>query len=248
MSFISLNDMKDYIFYFLMALVCCSCLQDKKNPDQGEIIQKYYPDGKLHKEIPLRQGKNHGVAKEYYKNGQLFQAIHYVNGTRHGIARQYYDNGKLSRETPYDSGQITGIRKKYRRDGMLQAEIPYVADQECIGLKEYTLKGTLKNDYPTIVVTPVNRLKENKYSLQLSMSDDSKNVKFFIGELAEGKYLSPFMVKEVPTNSQGMPTAEFTIPAGHFVKEKLNIIARMKTRLGNVYITQRQYYVDVENP
>ena len=127
------------------------------------------------------------------------------------------------------------------------AEIPYFEGHQCVGLKEYTSDGKVKVRYPTIVVTPINNLKAaEEYILEISMSDDSKGVEYYTGDLVDGKYIKEEMNTIFDTKN-GVARLRFAIPKGDRRDEQLNIIAKVKTAQSNYYITQTSYHLSARN-
>lgn len=63
----------------------------------GEVvgIRHYHETGDLEHELPLKNGRAHGI--EYWSSvpGKLISAEPYSNGLPHGTARQWSDDGKL---------------------------------------------------------------------------------------------------------------------------------------------------------
>jgi hypothetical protein len=217
------------------------------DPKDANIRRTYYPDGKIHKEIVTNNGTKSGISKEYYKNGQVFQEVNYVANLREGIARRYFDTGVLSQETPYKNDKMHGIQKKYRRSGKLMAEIPYFEGHLCVGIKEYTTEGVVKVRYPDIEITPINTVqKDNSFILEISMSDNSKGVDYYTGELVDGKYIKEEMNSIFDTKG-GVARIHYTIPKGDSRNETINIIAKVKTAQSNYYITQKSYRLSVRH-
>jgi hypothetical protein len=217
------------------------------DPKDANIIRKYYPDGKIHKEIVTNNGTKTGLAREYYQNGKVFQEVNYQSNIREGIAKRYYETGKLSQETPYRNDRMHGIQKKYRRSGNLAAEITYYEGHLCTGLKEYTIDGILKKRYPEIEITPINNIfRSREYILEVKMSDDSKGVQYYTGELVNGKYIREEM-NTIWDTKDGIARIHFTVAPGDIRMEEVNIIAKVKTAQSNYYITQKKFRLSVEN-
>lgn len=249
--------MRKLILFAIILAVANACVFDttkkeedsgsKKSKKEGVAVSKY-PNGKIRSEITMKNGKKNGRATDYYESGVKHLEIDYVNNIKHGWARRYYENGKLYQETPYDSGEMHGIQKKYRENGKLSAEIPYRHNLPCMGLKEYVLDGSPKTNYPTIVVTPVDNLwRDGEYILKLSLSDKSRAVEFFEGDLDEGGCLGFNAVPVGKTDPTGVAIISYRLPPGGFVMETINIIAKVQTLQGNYYITQRKYNLAIEN-
>ncbi|MFD1000176.1 toxin-antitoxin system YwqK family antitoxin [Ohtaekwangia kribbensis] len=221
---------------------------EKQQESPGYHVKKiYYQNGALHKEIAYAYGSQQGMAKEYYKSGKIFQEVMYENNFREGVARRYFESGVVSQETPYHLNQMHGVQKRYRRSGDLMAEVPYYEGHLCTGLKEYTIDGKLKQRYPIIEVTTVDQIKDSAtYTIRLRMSDDSKGVEYFVGDLSEGKYIS-MEASRVTDVKNGVGEINISLPRGSYVNEKVNIIAKVKTSQSNYYITQSELHVAIEN-
>jgi hypothetical protein len=240
---------------FLPVIVGCllifSCQKKSNVPEsptgklQG-LHKYYYPDGELYLEVNFKDSIPHGSSKQYFKNGKLFEESEYVNGILHGISKKYYEDGTLSSEIPYDSGRVNGIQKKYRKDGTLAFEAPYYYGKPCVGLKEYYLSGDPVVDYPKIVITGKDEiLKNDRYTLLISLSNKGKSVEYFRGNLVDGKYVDEN--SESIISVQGIGQINYFLPPGAFVMEKINLIAKIKTDLGNYYYAEKTYNVAVEN-
>jgi len=233
-----------------LTMVGCGPLVEKKekrSKKKDGLVEQYRADGKLKTSINLKNGKRHGLAKSYYKSGGLRQQIDYVNNVKHGLAITYYENGKKHQETPYYNGEIHGIQKKYRLNGDIMAEVPYNNGQPCAGLVEYLLNGEKKKQYPTINIRSVDKLiTSNEYSLVLSLSDGSKHVEFYSGQLTDEGCLPHYAIALGET-APGEIEVKYELPEQHFVMEELHFIAKVKTRLGNPYIIETSHYLAIEN-
>lgn len=219
-----------------------------KGVKKNGIITSHHANGKVRAEINYKDGKKDGIAKEYYSTGSPYMEIEYKNGIKDGLAKRYYENGKLYQQTPYVNGKIQGKQLKYYEDGKPMAIIPYHQDEPCSGLVEYTLKGEVKKQYPTIVITPLNTLlKDNKYTLRLTLSDKSKNVQFYTGSLSKEGCVGYETKKIWESETPGVTDLEYVLPRGHFIMDKINIIAKVKTVQGNYYFIQKPYNLAVEN-
>jgi len=238
-----------WIFLILLTAVFFGCSGTNGGSADGKLngLHKYYyPEGQLYLEVHYKDSIAHGITKQYFKNGQLFEEVNYVNGAKHGIQKRYYEDGALSMETPYDSGRRHGIERKFRKDGTKAYEAPYHYDNACIGLKEYYLSGNPVEKYPEIIITPEDRLFDNfRYSLRISLSEKHK-VEFFEGTLTQGKYVSADAEKIYMENSS-TARIDYPLGPGEFLMKTINVIAKVKTELGNTYITQKKYNLAVEN-
>ena len=237
-----------FLILFILTVFSCSRQGDGKSSSgklQG-LHKYYYPEGQLYLEINYRDSLPHGTFKQYFKSGKLFEVSQYEKGLRHGLSKKYHDNGQLSSETFYDQGRIHGIQKKFRKDGKLAFEAPYYYDKPCAGLKEYYISGNPVKNYPTIIVKAKDELlRENRYFLNISLSDNSTAVEFYRGKLNDGGYIGNDAM-EIPT-TKGIGQLYYVLPPGAFLMEQLDIIAKCKTDLNNYYITQLTYNLAAEN-
>ena len=235
------------LFITLLSFSACQFFKTSEKEENG-VQRSYYPDGKIHKEISMKDGKMTGSYKEYYKNGQLFHDINFSNNLREGVAKKYYETGVLSQEIPYQAGKLHGVHKKYRRSGDLMCEIPYHEGNLCVGLKEYTVDGKVKERYPKIVISSIdNILMNGKYSLLISLSDGTKSdVEYFEGQLTDGKYIGDEAGK-VWKVENGVGRLDFALQPGMYLMEELHFIAKVKTYQGNFYITEITHHLAIDN-
>ena len=72
-----------------------------------EIVleKEYYANGKLAREIPLKDGLINGEAKDYYENGKIRSTATFVNGDIDGVVKEYNQTGKVIKETLYKNGK-----------------------------------------------------------------------------------------------------------------------------------------------
>ncbi|BEO95262.1 toxin-antitoxin system YwqK family antitoxin [Fusobacterium nucleatum] len=72
-----------------------------------EIVleKEYYANGKLAREIPLKDGLINGEAKDYYENGKIRSTATFVNGDIDGVVKEYNQAGKVVKETLYKNGK-----------------------------------------------------------------------------------------------------------------------------------------------
>jgi antitoxin component YwqK of YwqJK toxin-antitoxin module len=239
---------------FLTGLSICilfSCNQYKKPPkyegDQinGVYIERHNNDT-IRQLLHFKDGKLHGVAKEFYNTGQLFLEAFYNNGVKDGITKKYYQTGILHEETPYVDGDFHGIVRGYHKSGKLAYEMPYENGKPLIGLKEYGVDGTLKTVYPEIEYKIHNTvLLDYKYRIDLSLTDNYKKVDFYVGYLNDDKYLGNQVEKL--TTENGKAKILYEVFPGDVLFKELNIIAKITTVQGNVYLQQRTINIAAEN-
>ncbi len=238
---------------FLLLVMSCETkkkdVKSKKKADTTDGLKKYYTkEGKLKTELTIVKGKRNGVAKTYYKNGKVSLEMNYKMGKRDGLSKRYYEDGTIYQETNYKDDKIDGVRRKYREDGKPMSITRYENDLPCSGLREFLLKGSEKDNFPSIVITPEDRLKqEGVYIINLSLSNKSRRVKFYIGNLSPSGCLTEKLVSVLMDKRTGRGKVPYTLPPGGFMMEELNFVAEVETMSGNAFITQKKFYVSIEN-
>ena len=69
------------------------------------LEKEYYANGKLAREIPLKDGLINGEVKDYYENGKIRSTATFVNGDIDGVVKEYNQAGKVVKETLYKNGK-----------------------------------------------------------------------------------------------------------------------------------------------
>ena len=69
------------------------------------LEKEYYANGKLAREIPLKDGLINGEVKDYYENGKIRSTATFVNGDIDGVVKEYNQAGKVIKETLYKNGK-----------------------------------------------------------------------------------------------------------------------------------------------
>jgi antitoxin component YwqK of YwqJK toxin-antitoxin module len=222
-----------------------SVLRVKHNKRHGLCLY-YYQDGSLRAEYNYNYNKFEGLCTDYYKNGQKKLVGEYKDNRLNGTLTSYYPDGKVRSKTEYVNGKKQGIGKKYYKNGQLKSISKYSHGQPGTGLKEYTSDGRLITDYPEIVVKEINQLAMlSSLTLKISLSNRSKNVKFYINALDHDTYLSPYAEDLVSEN--GIATAEYHVSKGSTLMREITIVAKYKTPRGNIYLTSRKYNLAAKN-
>ena len=195
--------MKFYrIFFVLLFFIGCNNPKPQEeetvilNPDDGiRVVTRMYKNSAtaVEYEIPVVKGTSikHGIQKRYYRHGSVYSEIPYVAGKKEGVAYTYYPvtgntESIVWKEQPYVDDKLEGICKRYHRDGKLQAEYEYKNGLPAVGLKEYYQSGNPVN-LPDLILNKTKTLEN--YYVTARLSDGSKNVDYFIGDLIDGKYL-----------------------------------------------------------
>ncbi|MBN1986558.1 MAG: hypothetical protein JW761_09660 [Prolixibacteraceae bacterium] len=223
-----------FIIPFLLSFMLFNCNQPQKEtikkdsvPDGISVIKKPYKNSPnvIEYEIPVVKGTDikHGIQKRYYQHGSLYSEIPYLAGKRNGIAYTYYPvTGNAEpvvwKEQPYKDNQLDGICKRYHSDGKLQAEYEYKNGLPATGLKEFYQSGNPVK-LPGLILNKTRTA--NHYYVTARLSDGTKNVDYFIGDLVEGKYLPENLKALQVVNGEGeilvpLTTKKITITAVTF--------------------------------
>ncbi|MBL4594874.1 MAG: hypothetical protein JKX68_13830 [Flavobacteriales bacterium] len=106
-------------------------------------IVAYFDNGKISREMELRNGLFTGIYKEYYYTGQIFEEQKYENDEREGTFKAYYPDGTLMAEKPYNLGQLNGELKEYYPNGKLKEQTNYINNEKHGESKFYNESGKL---------------------------------------------------------------------------------------------------------
>ena len=198
---------------------------DKKDNSIEKQIERY-DNGVIHKIARVVDGKLNGVQEIYNTKGELQNTINYVNGIKEGESVIYFKDGKKYRITPHINGLVDGVRKKFRNDGRIWSTQNYKKGMPENNLKEYSESGKLKS-IPKLIIKKTY-FKDGSVQVKLSVKGNYKRVKYFEGELKEGKYFDKKGVSTVST--QNRSKASFTLNS---VNKSYNIIAQVTTQGNN---------------
>ena len=110
-----------------------------------ERVRRLYKSGKIEEDIPIVNGKRHGLYKEYYETGELRKEGNYQNGEKVGPAKTYYETGELEAELVYVDGSIVQT-KSYNKDGKIEAssESLYSGNSLSETRKKYDKNGNVR--------------------------------------------------------------------------------------------------------
>ena len=241
------------ILSVLLFLAACSSSvtqegKQEAREDGVQVVKKNYDNGSPLSEVEYKDGVRHGIAKNFYKTGELHTEMIYQNGKKEGEAKWYYKDGTVYQTTSYENDLAQGTRKRFHRNGELMAEIPFLNGHPGSGLREYTESGkpSSKHEALDIAFKTVNNIATTgEFKLQMSVTEGKKKVKFYMGDLLEGKYLHDDLL-EIPAKS-GVGEYIVRLTPGTFVSRDMNIIAEAKTHLGNPHIIQKTYRMRAEN-
>ncbi len=178
------------IFFLLIpALFSCDNVPEKEPGTTSRTEYVYNADGILKSKIILKDGKVHGEAITYYPSGQISTVINYINNKKEGIEKKYYKSGQIYRTRPFKNGNLNGTEIRYYKDGGKKTEQEFKHNNPARGLKEYSPSGKLITNFPRLQFKIVhNRDYAEQVLLYFYLSDNSKNVDYYIGKLIANKY------------------------------------------------------------
>jgi antitoxin component YwqK of YwqJK toxin-antitoxin module len=177
------------IFLLIPTLFSCGNTPEKEPKTASRTEYVYNAEGILKSKIIIKDGKVHGEAVTYYPSGQISTLVNYINNKKEGIEKKYYKSGQIYRIRPFKNGSLNGTEIRYYKDGGKKTEQEFKHNNPARGLKEYSPGGKLITDFPRILFKIVrNRDYAEQVLLYFYMSDNSKNVDYYIGKLIANKY------------------------------------------------------------
>lgn len=105
-------------------------------------IQKtFYRNGQLYEQVPVRNGRRHGVVRVWHKIGIRASEEPYENGLLHGVCRHWNEAGRLVGKYRMIHG--TGLQRDWHDNGKLQIEVSTVHGEFCGRNRIWLRDGTL---------------------------------------------------------------------------------------------------------
>jgi MORN repeat variant len=249
-----------WLLPFIILLHSCDIDSGQSDPNadlvldkDGKIIEgeytKFFDDGKVAAIMSFKDRKLEGKAVKFFKDGKTKRSeLHYSAGKLEGVQKRFYESGAVYKEEMYHGDKRNGLTRKYREGGKIMSEATFKNGFPGTDLKEYLTDGRLKKKYPKIVVEVDDQIAINgSYKLKIFLSDKSQKVEFYLGKLDEGMYLSDNLQKQYNT-VDGVLAFTFFLRPGGFEMHEYDIVAKVITRLNNVYITTRKHTLGIEYP
>ncbi len=154
-----------------------------------EGLDKHYYKRNLQAEFSIKDSLKQGLGKIYYEDGKLSSECNYINGLKNGIEKKYYLDGTLYRTREYSEGKINGLEKRYYRNGKLKTLQTYKQDMPGTGLLEYHQNGSNVTKFPEFKYEIIyDRDYKRQKLLIFYFTGFDKNVRFYEGQLVEGKF------------------------------------------------------------
>jgi hypothetical protein len=234
--------MKKLLPLFILTLLLVNC--NFSNKEKVVFQKTYHKNGKLFEEIPIVNGKAHGLKKEYYDNGAIRLEVPYSDGLIQGTVKFYHPDGKLYSETPRVDGKIEGIVKKYHENGNILSETPYSNNTLLPGLKEWDEKGTLMDNYDLKFTLTQQKQGQN---LRGELSID------VFPSIKQAKYYQLIDYDSLKTNYAAIPTTNKTgfllvsLPKGATLNTTIKVKSEFVTRYNNRGVIYGQYQLLINN-
>lgn len=90
-------------------------------PYSGTAYDKF-PNGKKRMEMPIKDGKIHGVSKEWSDKGKKVLERHFTMGVPNGKEKQWYPDGEKQVELNYINGKVEGVATEWYKNGQVKSE------------------------------------------------------------------------------------------------------------------------------
>lgn len=115
------NDLLDgsEIYYYESGIIASEC--SYRNGEAISEQKHYHRNGNLRRVYPMKDG----LIQYFYPNGNIYKEIPTADNKRHGEARWYAENGILIATQDYQQGIEQGNGKRYTPQGDVEFEIPY---------------------------------------------------------------------------------------------------------------------------
>jgi hypothetical protein len=101
-----------YLKITMVALILAGC----SGPDKSV---EYYPSGKVKFEVPLVDGKKHGLGKGYFEDGKIQIELNYEGDMKEGVAVEYYPSGKVETKSFYHNDVLVDTSSFFSESGLL---------------------------------------------------------------------------------------------------------------------------------
>jgi hypothetical protein len=112
---------------------------------------KRYDDGKLRLEIPLKDGKRHGLGKEYYPSGKIKTEVEFKNGYENGKCVEYYESGQVSSITFFKDATEIGTTILYFESGEIAEKTFYDSVGRALDFITFRKDGSRSDHHAPII-------------------------------------------------------------------------------------------------
>jgi hypothetical protein len=137
------NDMTRVTFVLLI-LMLMGC---------DNIEKKYFPNGQVRFEVPVKDGKWHGRARGYYESGKLRGEVEYVEGKEEGLWTEFDEMGNLLERRNYSNGVL--MEQSVYSDGVLVGETIYDSLGRPWDVRQYNKNGERDSTFMSVILYTV---------------------------------------------------------------------------------------------
>ena len=132
-----LNTMLQMIIKIISILVivnfiCCSTRNEEV---------KYYPSGKLHYKVRVKESLRHGKLVEYFESGEIKSYSNWANGELDGPSMIYYNNGNKKQYHNHKKGKRCCRSEFYLEDGTIKEVQIFDGDGNLYDYSKYKRNG-----------------------------------------------------------------------------------------------------------
>ena len=133
-------------------------VKEEKAPFKGRLIENYGKDARK-LEIPIQEGKAHGLSMGWFEDGQMETQETFVEGVSHGVRTRWYPSGAKKSETTIVDGVANGLHVDWHdNDKDNKAAEATMVDGQAHGLAEsWYPSGKLKSRVQLENGNPVSR-------------------------------------------------------------------------------------------
>jgi MORN repeat protein len=218
----------------------------------GKIVEgeytRFFDDGKVAAIMTFKDRKLDGKAVKFYEDGRTKRSeLNYSGGKLEGVQKRFYKSGAIYKEEMYVDDKRNGLTKKYREKGNLMSEAIFKNGFPGTNLKEYLTDGRLKKKYPKIVIEEDQFVSKGTYTIRIFLSDKSQKVEFYLGQLDKDGYINDELKRQYNVVDNVLTYSVYLHP-GEYVKDEINVVAKVITRLNNVYIITRNHTITIKDP
>jgi len=233
----------------LVCILCGSCKQDpapessQEEPVKSEVLIKRRDDGTISSINQIDEnGIVHGTRVTYYADGRtVYYRLSVNHGIKNGPFTRYYKNGQVYLHVNYKDGKKHGTEKKYYKDGSLMAEYAFDNGTRLQGLKEYNRDGSLVTDYPEIRFRVDNHLaSHNRLDLEIYATPLNSGIKYYLIQRQQEKESRVYLISE-----NGTARRQYYIMPGDTLHKKVEILAEIPTKSGNVMVKRIVHELNV---
>lgn len=90
------------------------------NIPDGILVKSFYDNGNIEREVYYKRGKRDGIAKFYSEDGKLVKEVNLKEDEFDGLCKEYYADGTLQSESNYRNGILEGETRTYSEGGTLK--------------------------------------------------------------------------------------------------------------------------------